>query len=49
MEKVFGTLKRTYGYRRVRYMGLARNATELFFKCAAYNLRRADRLLLDAA
>ena len=49
VEKVFGTLKRTYGYRRVRYMGLARNATELFFKCAAYNLRRADRLLLDAA
>ena len=25
MEKVFGTLKRTYGYSRVRYMGLERN------------------------
>ena len=46
VEQVFGTLKRTYGYRRVRYVGLERNATELFFKCMAYNLRRADRLLL---
>ena len=48
VEKVFGTLKRTYGYRRVRYLGLERNATELFFKCMAYNLRRADRLMLAA-
>ena len=45
VEQVFGTLKRSYGYRRVRYMGLERNATELFFKCMAYNLRRAERLL----
>ena len=45
VEKVFGTLKRSYGYRRVRYMGLQGNTTELFFKCMAYNLRRADRLL----
>ncbi len=49
VEQVFGTLKRTYGYRRVRYVGLERNATELFFKCMAYNLRRADRLLLGVA
>ena len=45
VEKVFGTLKRSYGYRRVRYLGLDRNASELFFKCMAYNLRRADGLL----
>ena len=45
VEQVFGTLKRSYGYRRVRYMGLERNATELFFKCMAYDLRRAERLL----
>ena len=32
VEKVFGTLKRSYGYRRVRYMGLQGNTTELFFK-----------------
>ncbi|MDE2867873.1 MAG: hypothetical protein OXR64_07200 [Chloroflexota bacterium] len=28
----------------VRYLGLARNAVELWFKCLAYNLRRAARL-----
>lgn len=44
VEKVFGTLKRTYGYSRVRYIGLERNATEMWLKCMAYNLRRADRL-----
>ena len=49
VEKVFGTLKRSYGYRQVRYRGLARNTTELFFKCMAYNLRRADRLMLGTA
>ena len=45
VEHVFGTLKRSYRYTHVRYMGLARNATEFFFKCIAYNLRRADRIL----
>ena len=45
VEKVFGTLKRSYGYRQVRYMGIERNATELWLKCTAYNLRRAARLL----
>ena len=44
VEHVFGTLKRSYGYRTVRYLGLARNAVELWFKCLAYNLRRAARL-----
>ena len=32
MEKVFGTLKRSYGYSRVRYRGLKRNAVEMWFK-----------------
>ena len=45
MEKVFGTLKRSYGYQRVRYRGLDRNALEMWFKLMAYNLRRADRIL----
>ena len=48
VEQVFGTLKRSYGYRRVRYLGLDRNATELWLKLAAYNLRRAERLLAAA-
>ena len=45
VERVFGTLKQHYGYRRARYLGLERNALELLFKCMAYNLRRADALL----
>ena len=49
VERVFGTLKRGYGYRRVRYMGFAPNALELLFKCMAYNLRRAAVLLAGAA
>ena len=49
VEKVFGTLKRTYRYRRVRYRGLGRNGVELWFKLLAYNLRKADQLLLNAA
>jgi IS5 family transposase len=31
-----------------RFVGLARNSTELWFKLLAYNLRRADRLLAPA-
>ena len=49
VEHVFGTLKRTYGYQRVRYRGLARNATAMWFMLLAYNLRRADRLLAGTA
>ena len=44
VEKVFGTLKRTYRYSRVGYIGLERNRTEMWLKCMAYNLRRADRI-----
>ena len=44
VEKVFGTLKRSYGYSRVRYRGLGRNAVEMWFKLMAYNLRKAANL-----
>ena len=44
VEKVFGTLKRSYGYSRVRYRGLERNAVEMWFKLMAYNFRKAVRL-----
>ena len=49
VERVFGTLKRCYGYGQVRYMGLERNATELWLKCIAFNLRLAARLLFADA
>ncbi len=45
VERVFGTLKRLYGYTRVRYCGLAANATQLYLLACAYNLRRAIVLM----
>jgi IS5 family transposase len=41
VERLFGTMKRAYGYRQVRYLGLARNDVQLQALCAAINLRRA--------
>jgi IS5 family transposase len=41
VERLFATMKRAYGYRRVRYLGLARNDVQLQALCAAINLRRA--------
>jgi IS5 family transposase len=41
VERLFGTMKRAYGHRRVRYLGLARNKVQLQALCAAINLRRA--------
>ena len=37
-------MKRAYGYRRVRYHGLARNNVQLQFLCTAINLRRGLKL-----
>ena len=44
VEKVFGTLKRSYGYRRVRYCRLERNRVEMWFKLMAYNMRKMVHL-----
>lgn len=41
VETVFAVLKRSYGYRRVRYLGLAKNQSHLYMLCIALNLRRA--------
>lgn len=40
IEPVFGTLKRSYDWTRVRYRGLARNAAHLDLLCLALNLQR---------
>ncbi len=40
IEKIFGHWKRSLGYRRVRYVGWARNRLELEFKCISWNLKR---------
>jgi transposase, IS5 family len=44
VERVFGTFKRSYAYRRVRYFGLDRNLTQLRLLCIAFNLRKAVAL-----
>jgi transposase, IS5 family len=44
IERVFGTLKRSYRWTRVRYRGLARNAAHLDLLCLALNLRRVNVL-----
>jgi IS5 family transposase len=41
VERLFGTMKRAYGHRQVRYLRLARNGVQLQVLCAAINLRRA--------
>lgn len=43
-EHVFGTVKRCYGYWRVRYYTLQRNAAHFLILATAYNLRTALRL-----
>lgn len=44
VERLFGTLKRSYGYTRVRYTALAANAVQFDLLCIAINLRRAEVL-----
>ncbi|HEX2526450.1 MAG TPA: transposase, partial [Geminicoccus sp.] len=44
IEKLFGTMKRRYLYRRVRYRSLERNRCQLWLLCTAMNLRRADQI-----
>jgi IS5 family transposase len=41
VERSFAVMKRWYGYTRVRYRTLARNALQLQLLCVAINLRRA--------
>jgi IS5 family transposase len=45
VERVFGHLKQWQGYRRARYLGLAKNQLELTLKAVAYNLKRLARIL----
>jgi IS5 family transposase len=45
IEKVFGTCKRSYGLRRMRWRGLAKAGLQVRLTAIAYNLRRSWRLL----
>ena len=45
VEHVFGVMKRVFGFTKVRYRGLAKNAHALFVLCALTNLYMARRRL----
>ena len=45
IEKVFGTWKRSYGLRRMRWRGLAKAGLQVRLAAIAYNLRRSLTLL----
>ena len=44
VERIFGTLKRSYHYCRARYLGLRKNRLQLTMMCMAYNLRKMEKL-----
>jgi len=44
VEKIFGTWKRCYGLRRMRWRGLARATAQVYFTATAYNLKRSLNL-----
>lgn len=48
IEKIFGTWKRSYGLRRVRWRRLAKAAVQVRFTAIAYNLKRTIRILATA-
>lgn len=41
VEAVFGTLKRSYGFTRMRYFNAARNCIAYLLACMAFNLKRS--------
>jgi IS5 family transposase len=49
IETVFGTCKRSYGLRRMRWLGLAKAGLQVRLAAMAYNLRRSVTLLHAAA
>jgi IS5 family transposase len=46
VEHVFGVMKGQFGFTKVRYRGLAKNAHYLFISCALVNLVMAKKALL---
>lgn len=49
IEKIFGTWKRSYGLRRMRWRGLAKAAIQVRFTAIAYNIKRTLNILAAAA
>ena len=48
VEHIFGVMKGQFGYKKVRYRGLDKNAHAVFTKCALVNLVLAKKTLLAA-
>src|ERR1700712_4877022 len=50
IEKIFGTWKRSYGLRRMRWRGLAKAVVQIRLTAIAYNMKRSWRssLWLDS-
>lgn len=44
IERTFAVFKRLYGWRRMRYRGLTRNAAHLALIACAFNLRKLEKL-----
>jgi IS5 family transposase len=49
IEKIFGTWKRSYGLRRMRWRGLAKAAVQVHLTAIAYNLKRTVNIIAAAA
>lgn len=49
IEKIFGTWKRSYGLRRIRWFGLAKASLQIRLTAIAYNMRRTLSILAVAA
>jgi IS5 family transposase len=49
IEKIFGTWKRSYGLRRMRWCGLAKAAVQVRLTAIAYNLKRTLNILSQPA
>jgi IS5 family transposase len=49
IEKIFGTWKRSYGLRRMRWLGLAKAALQVTLTAIAYNLKRTAVILIPEA
>ena len=49
IEKIFGTWKRSYGLRRMRWRGLAKAAAQVRLTAIAYNLKRTLSLIRQPA
>ena len=48
IEKIFGTWKRSYGFRRMRWRGLAKASLQARLTAIAYNLKRTLNILATA-